>query len=412
MKKISVFLLTLVAGLSLVACGKKTTKQATTKKTDPAPTPTPTSKTYKSKSLEEVAEALDGKVVLEVKLPDENSDAWQYMDATLAICETQTSSQMYIASPEGAYYFTDYPGKEGMLYMYLLYGTDVFNVVYGVDSTVVGTFIDLEESLSIACGLDITYTSKETNVNFINRTCTKYTNTTTEGSATITESWIIDDTIGICLKHTIQSSATTDPTIDETTFVVTKFLVGNAVDTYLETVEDKVVVTPWDATFMHAHGFDRGAEDPFYYSLEQLYENYSGTKPTYYYAYAVAQLNDEDDIYDLETAVILESDDDNAAKVKGDFAARVLLDLYQAGAKYDDDGQETTLDNLATYTTDPDDDSIITAITFTAYTDATSPFGNTKVTFTYVLEHPRDLDTVMDLQIEVNNLKPTASLQA
>ena len=360
----------------------------------------PRPKTYTTDSLEDVLKAFNGRVVLEVKLPDRDDDAWEYSNSALAIWDSSTNKRFYIANSYGAYYFKEYPGKSDKLYLYMKYDGNGYDAVYGVDIKSAEDFIDIEEALSIACGLDITYTNKETDVTYINRTCTKYTNTTTEGSATITETWIVDNVTGICLSHTIQSSATPDvPTINETTFEVTKFLLSDAVENYFATQDMYIYVTPWSAYYMSQIGFgDESEEAGFYYSLDQLYENYDGTKPTYYYSYGIAHINGTH-TYELDTAVILEGATD---KVKGQFATRVVTDLFKAGAKYNGNGQQVALDDLVTIITDPNDTTIVTGITFVAYTDANQ---ENRVFYSYELNHKADPDDAEELPTTVISLE-------
>ena len=332
MKKISVFLLALAACLSFTACGSKKDKSTTKKSTTTQHTTTKSSdpdvKTITSKSLADVKTALDGKFLFSATINVEDSGSIEYMDVTLAVDTKGDVEKFAMLSEVGGLYIKEYSDTEYAIYSMAI-DMDAYTDMYIDSKTSTADIIDIDEALSIACGLTIKYTTKNDNFSFISRNCTQYLYDYKQGSATITEQYVIDNATGICLKHSKVSSANPGVAIkDKTTFEATAFDLSTGVDSCFAGEETKILVKPYDTTFLKAHGL--ADVTGFNVDIEAIKENYIDTLPTIKLDYARADFVDGIQ-YAATSSYVLEGTD----KVKSDFVVWLVSNLYSCGAKYD-----------------------------------------------------------------------------
>ena len=363
MKKIGAFLLTLASCVALASCGKKTTTPTTTAPTTTVAPETPTY-TYKSKSYSEVTENLGSKVELHVSLPYSMGNTYEKVDVTLAV----SGNKVIISSPEGKVYFKEIDGvKTGNVGMFMDDGVNAYDKVYVVPASTVGSYIDFEEALSIACGLDITYNVKDENFDFIGRKCTQYLHSYKDGSKEVTEEYVIDNTTGMCLKHSINKSS--EEVINDTTFEVTDFKLGNNVDDFFKAADDNIIVAPWDTKFLGDHGLQK--HSPYSYDIDEIIQAYDDTEnlPTIYFDSAASPYY-EGVQYACETSLILDGTD----KQNSDFAVWVIANIYGCGAKYDYTGSETGMFDL--WNTDYDSTGgFYKEISFNAFSNQTVQYA-------------------------------------
>ena len=403
MKKISVFLLTLVAGISLAACGSKTTSKKTTQAPAPAPTPTPdptpTYQTYTSDSYADIMNAIGDKFMIDVTLAGEDqSGTLVSYDATLAV--DSENDYLLFGSPDGSMYIKPYVGNDDLVLMYV-YDTEVdaYLNVYVESEEEMSQYIVVDEALAIACGLTIKYTSKDESFEFLSRPCTQYLYNYKQGTTDMTEEYVIDTETGLCLKHAIYSSATpAQTTITEATFEVKAFTLGDDVEDYFDAQDALIEVIPWDETFLYGCGFrDSGAN---HFGLAGIVSNYSGTVPTITLATAELYSDYDGHYYCLDTVFCLDGTD----KVKGDFASAIASNLFGCGAKYNFEGVvQSSINTLATFTPDSEDENIIKKITFAACLDTE---GIYEVSYSYEYDYYYQKTTIY-LSVINNNFAPT-----
>ena len=364
MKKIGSFLLVLTACLSFSACGKKkttvkkttTTSATTTQKKDDVKT-----YTFTSKSMQEAYGSLEGKFMLQAKIPYKVGKNYNTMDVTIAL----SGDNLFVQSDEGGKYFKDYDEGNYALYVYNT-ERNAYDSLSIVSKTEAPLDFDIEEALSITCGLTIKYTSKEENFDFISRKCTKYIYDYEKDGASITEAYVIDNITGICLKHSINSSATPAvETITEKTFEITNFISGTDVDTEFAAEESKIQVVPWDATFMASQGLANNGE--YRFSLDGIKGKYASSLPTINLIYAES-LYDNGLMYAHETEYQLYGSDN----INYQFAMWIAENLYSCGAKYDILGTERDPEELCEIKYDTINTTKVTAIHLNAYTDTIS----------------------------------------
>ena len=376
MKKISTLLLTLAAFLSFSACGKK--KDATTKKKTTTHATTTSSKektqSYTSKSMQEVFEALNGKVYFKTKYPFKISQTnYQLVDATLCIDSTNDSDKAYFESPEGSVYLKKYGSESYYMYEY----NDDLNLYDSVDvilSDEVEDIINIQEVLSIACGLTIKYDTKVENFQFINRTTTQYFFNYNEGNNEVTEQYIFDNLTGICLKHSIISNANPGVEIvNQTTFEVLDFSTTTGVDSCFATQEARVYVEPWDTEFFNSNGLTDKSGG--HVDLADIASAYGNNAPDIVLSGAESYYNDGT-IFANRSGYSLVSTDKN----NSEFAIFIIENLYTCGAKYDALGNEKSIDDLCVFEKENEDDTFYSTITFDAYTDQTA-YNNLKFQF-------------------------------
>ena len=378
MKKISVFLLTLVAGLALVACGSKATKAPTTTKAPeptPTPTPQPETKTTTSDSYEQIIASIGDKFAIDVYIPHKEDAASNYelINAYLAYSPDKVCLKQ---EDEGGMYIVE---KDNDIYNMYTYDSEsnLYDTLYFVPKEYIDYYtIDPEDALAIACGLTIKYQTTET-ITFIGRTCTQYNNSYTENSKDVTEIYVIDNETGLCLKHSITATAGT-AIINEGTFEVTRIVLGDDVDDEFAGEDTKIYVSEWDTSFMGNHGFVASATHHF--DIADIYSAYTGTKPTYYFTQANTYYYDGHP-YEHMTAIEFAGDPKDA----GNFALEIAHELYACGACYDKDGNAREFEDIVNVVRDNDDTDLVLDITFDGFVGSTM-INKFRLTYQYTEE--------------------------
>jgi len=403
MKKISVFLLTLVAGISLAACGSKTTAKKTTQAPAPAPTPTPdpTPQTYNSKSAAEVLTALGDKFMFGITMQQEEEDSHGDPTGQIVSYDMQFAIDgnniAMMSETEGGMYIKNLTG--GDYYMYLYDST-----VNGYTTIFTMTEDDAEDyseiDISMASGLEVKYTAKQENFSFIGRTCTQYTYTYKEGSANLTDTYVFDNETGVCLKYDVTSSAKTGSIEKAGLFEVTEFKMGDDVDDFFATQESRILVQPWDVAFMGSHYFDKVTTTPTYtYVLDELLTNYTGTKPAVNLITAYDLYNDGHQ-YIFSSTFELDGDDEDVVE----FIRYVAENLYQCGAKYNDNGVIDTYDNLVIETIES---TKVTGLLLEAFTASHKKYS---VSFDFMVNNPYSQKPIFNFTLTDINFAPGSSL--
>ena len=380
MKKIGAFLLTLAACLSFTACGSKKSKtkestkkvttkantRATTKSGTKVTTKSDSDNTFTSKSLDEVLQAFNGKFYFRANMPHKNGSKYESVEASLAVDTKGSKEKLYAETPEGAMYFVEYETES---FIYYTYDTDLnlYNGLTVISSDMLETLIDIEDELSIACGLTIKYTAKDEAFDFLNRNCTQYLNVYTEGSAEITEQYVIDNLTGICLKHSKMSSANPGvEIIDKTTFEILEFELTTGVDSCFDSQDTCVYVEPWYTTFFNANGLDDTV--PFHVDINDILDDYLGETTPDLFLVAATSGHDDGHQYSNTTSFAFEgTKQDNS-----DLAMWIITNLYNCGAKYDATGNEKYMFELFEAEKEEETDSYFTSISFSAYANATT----------------------------------------
>lgn len=348
MKKIGVFLLTLAACLTFTACGSK---KGSTTTVPPATTQggggEAEEKTITTASYAQVAQALGDKFYLRANIPfpDEDSGRFFMFDGELAVDRTGDAAKYAIVSEDlGGMYMIENSETDFISYIYdEIVGGYTYVSIDSKEDTEDVINGEISGALSVACGLTIKYRTVE-DYSLFGRACKKYQNTYTKDNAQITEEYVVDNATGLCLSHTKVSSANPGVYIEDgTTFVVAEFSLTTGVDSCFSGQDSRIEVEFWDTEFFKELALDD--KSGFYVDIADIYDHYTGTKPTIKMDYASVEF-DEDGTGGHKsshtTRLILGGTD----QVNDDFADYIIESIYNCGAKCDATGTERDLSDL------------------------------------------------------------------
>ena len=298
----------------------------------------PYSYEYKTKTTEEIIEALNGTYVMDVKYPIYQDGKYSLFGVTIG----KNNEDMILQSPGEIVYLENKSETEW-------YAFDFDEALNGYN--IVGLYkkedwASEEELLGIACELDIDFNSIEVNVEFLGRTCTRFINTYKDiDEETITEEYIIDNITGICLKHEYKKG--NDVIVKERSFEVTSITLdsGSVTQSFNEE-KDLIKVAPWDADFLAVCGFEEIKEDSttkHNYPLISIVSLLKNENIDVECDYSMTMYNSNNEKYYHIVEVLIEDAKDKTATdaEKGLYAMGIITNMAFCGIKYDVNGNAT-----------------------------------------------------------------------